>query len=218
MHRRRRTALTVSAALLAAAPLLAACGSQAHPGAAAVVGGDRITVATVQGQVADVRQAQDTSKQAAQITNQSGQLVRAKLHGLILDRVLDKASADAGVTVTRAEVQQMRQSAVAQYKGEAGLRAAVLQERWIAPDQIDAFLREQIQLTKLGQALGADPTTPAGTKVLGDALTKASKSLEVDVNPRFGTWNNQQIQLAEYKAPWITQVTKPAQSAAEAGA
>ncbi|MFJ2092229.1 SurA N-terminal domain-containing protein [Streptomyces sp. NPDC087901] len=218
MHRRRRTALTVSAALLAAAPLLAACGSQAHPGAAAVVGGDRITVATVQGQVADVRQAQDTSKQDAQITNQSGQLVRAKLHGLILDRVLDKASADAGVTVTRAEIQQMRQSAVAQYKGEAGLRAAVLQERWIAPDQIDAFLREQIQLTKLGQALGADPTTPAGTKVLGDALTKASKALKVDVNPRFGTWNNQQIQLAEFKAPWITQVTKPAQSAAEAGA
>ncbi|MER5279856.1 SurA N-terminal domain-containing protein [Streptomyces sp. NPDC002809] len=218
MHRRRRTALTVSAALLAAAPLLAACGSQAHPGAAAVVGGDRITVATVQGQVADVRQAQDSSKQAAQITNQSGQLVRAKLHGLILDRVLDKASADAGVTVSRAEIQQMRQSAVAQYKGEAGLRAAVLQERWIAPDQIDAFLREQIQLTKLGQALGADPTTPAGTKVLGDALTKASKALKVDVNPRFGTWNNQQIQLAEFKAPWITQVTKPAQSAAEAGA
>ncbi|WP_285564953.1 MULTISPECIES: SurA N-terminal domain-containing protein [unclassified Streptomyces] len=218
MHRRRRTTLAVSAALLTAAPLLAACGSQAHPGAAAVVGGDRITVATVQGQVADVRQAQDTSKQAAQITNQSGQLVRAKLHGLILDRVLDKASADAGVTVTRAEIQQMRQSAVAQYKGEAGLRAAVLQERWIAPDQIDAFLREQIQLTKLGQALGADPTTPAGTKILGDALTKASKSLKVDVNPRFGTWNNQQIQLGEFKAPWITQVTKPAQAAAEAGA
>ncbi|MEV0576168.1 SurA N-terminal domain-containing protein [Streptomyces sp. NPDC050392] len=218
MHRRRRTTLAVSAALLTAAPLLAACGSQAHPGAAAVVGGDRITVATVQGQVADVRQAQDNSKQAAQITNQSGQLVRAKLHGLILDRVLDKASADAGVTVTRAEIQQMRQSAVAQYKGEAGLRAAVLQERWIAPDQIDAFLREQIQLTKLGQALGADPTTPAGTKILGDALTKASKSLKVDVNPRFGTWNNQQIQLGEFKAPWINQVTKPAQAAAEAGA
>lgn len=218
MHRRRRTALTVSAALLTAAPLLAACGSQAHPGAAAVVGGDRITVATVQGQVAEVRQAQDTSKQAAQITNQSGQLGRAKLHGLILDRVLDKASADAGVTVTRAEIQQMRQQAVAQYKGEDGLRAAVLQERWIAPDQIDAFLREQIQLTKLGQALGADPTTPAGTKILGDALSKASKALKVDVNPRFGTWDNQQIQLADYKAPWITQVTKPAQSAAEAGA
>ncbi|WNI24375.1 SurA N-terminal domain-containing protein [Streptomyces sp. ITFR-16] len=218
MHRRRRSALTVSAALLCAAPLLAACGSQAHPGAAAVVGGDRITVSTVQAQVADVREAQSASQQAAQVTNQSGRLARAKLHGLILDRVLDRAAADAGVTVTRAEIQQMRQSAAAQYKGEKGLRAAVLQERWIAPDQIDAFLREQIQLTKLGQALGADPSTPAGTKVLGDALSKASKALKVDVNPRFGAWNNQQIQLGDYKAPWITQVTKPEQPAAAAGA
>lgn len=32
LHRRRRTALTVSAALLIAAPLLAACGNDAHPG------------------------------------------------------------------------------------------------------------------------------------------------------------------------------------------
>ncbi|MEU3227274.1 SurA N-terminal domain-containing protein [Streptomyces sp. NPDC006976] len=218
MHRRRRTALTVSAALLAAAPLLAACGSQAHPGAAAVVGGDRITVSTVQAQVADVRQAQGSSAQAAQLTDQSGQLARAKLHGLILDRVLDRASADAGVTVTRAEIQQMRKTAVAQYQGEKGLQAAVLQERWLAPGQIDAFLREQIQLTKLAQALGADPSTPEGTKAMGEALTKASEALKVDVNPRFGKWNDQQIQLADYKAPWITQVTKPAQSAAEAGA
>ncbi|MEU2248120.1 SurA N-terminal domain-containing protein [Streptomyces sp. NPDC019224] len=218
MHRRRRTALTVSAALLAAAPLLTACGSQAHPGAAAVVGGDRITVSTVQAQVADVREAQSSSEQSAQLTDQSGQLARAKLHGLILDRVLDRAAADAGVTVTRAEIQEMRKSAVAQYQGEKGLRAAVLQERWLAPDQIDAFLREQIQITKLGQALGADPSTPEGTKAIGDALTKASKALNVDVNPRYGTWDNQQIQLTDYKAPWISQVTEPAQAAAEAGA
>lgn len=218
LHRRRRSALTVSAALLCAAPLLAACGSQAHPGAAAVVGGDRITVSTVQAQVADVREAQSASPQTVQAADQSGQLARAKLHGLILDRVLDRAAADAGVTVSRAEIQQMRQSAAAQYKGEKGLRAAVLQERWIAPGQIDAFLREQIQLTKLGRALGADPSTPAGTKVLGDALSKASKALKVDVNPRFGKWNNQQIQLGDYKAPWITQVTKPEQPAAAAGA
>ncbi|MFJ7630734.1 SurA N-terminal domain-containing protein [Streptomyces sp. NPDC097595] len=218
MHRRRRTALTVSAALLAAAPLLSACGSQAHPGAAAVVGGDRITVSTVQAQVADVREAQGSSPQAAQLTDQSGQLARAKLHGLILDRVLDRAAADAGVTVSRAEIQQMRQSAVAQYQGEKGLQQTVLQERWLAPGQIDAFLREQIQITKLGQALGADPSTPEGTKAIGDALTKASKALNVDVNPRYGTWDNQQIQLGDYKAPWISQVTKPAQAAAEAGA
>ncbi|MFJ4503179.1 SurA N-terminal domain-containing protein [Streptomyces sp. NPDC088864] len=218
MHRRSRTALTVSAALLAAAPLLTACGSQAHPGAAAVVGGERITVSTVQAQVADVREAQNSSDQAAQLTDQTGRLARAKLHGLILDRVLDRAAADAGVTVSPAEIQRMRTSVTANYNGEKGLRAAVLQERWLAPDQIDGFLREQIQITKLGHALGADPATPEGSKAIGEALTKASKALNVDVNPRYGAWDDQQIQLGDYKAPWISQVTKQAGEVPDAGA
>jgi hypothetical protein len=50
---RRRTAFPVLAAsaLLAAVPLLTACGSAAHPGAAAVVDGKRITEAQLQGEV-----------------------------------------------------------------------------------------------------------------------------------------------------------------------
>lgn len=72
MHRRRRTALVVSAAMLVAAPLLSACGNQAHPGAAAVVGGDRIEVSTVQAQVAEVRTAQRESDQSVQLINSRG--------------------------------------------------------------------------------------------------------------------------------------------------
>ncbi|MFB6988481.1 SurA N-terminal domain-containing protein [Streptomyces sp. NPDC056178] len=218
MHRRRRTALIVSAALLAGAPLLTACGSQAHPGAAALVGGDRIEVSTLQGQVAAVREAQRDSKDASQLIDKSGQLSRAKLHGMIFDRVLDRAARDAGVTVSRNEIQQMRGAAAAQSGGEAQLRAAMLQQSWVAPDQIDAVLREQVQLTKLAQALGADLQQPAGQKAVGDALSKASKALKVDVNPRYGAWDDKQTQLANYKAPWITQVTKEAEAGAESGA
>ncbi|WP_335939725.1 SurA N-terminal domain-containing protein [Streptomyces sp. PTD5-9] len=218
MHRRRRTAFVVSAALLAGAPLLTACGSQAHPGAAALVGGDRIEVSAVQGQVAAVREAQRDSPDAAQLIDKSGQLGRAKLHSLIFDRVLDRAARDAGVTVDRNEVQEMRKAAVAQSGGEERLRAAMLQQSWVAPGQIDAVLREQVQLTKLAQALGADLRQPEGQKLVGDALGKASKALKVDVNPRYGTWNDEQAQLAAYQAPWITQVTKPADAAPESGA
>ncbi|MEU9760638.1 SurA N-terminal domain-containing protein [Streptomyces sp. NPDC047985] len=220
MHRRRRTALTVSAsaALLVGAPLLTACGGQVHPGAAALVGGDRIEVSTVQGQVAAVREAQRESRNADQLIDKSGQLGRAKLHGLIFDRVLDRAARDAGVTVERNEVQEMRKAAVAQSGGEERLRAAMLQQSWVAPEQIDAVLREQVQLSKLAQALGADLRQPEGQKVVGDALSKASKALKVDVNPRYGTWNDQQTQLADYKAPWISQVTKPAGAVPEPGA
>ncbi|WP_329197872.1 SurA N-terminal domain-containing protein [Streptomyces sp. NBC_01435] len=218
MHRRRRTALTVSAALLAGAPLLTACGSEAHPGAAAVVGGDRIEVSTLQSQVAAVREAQRDSKDASQLIDKSGQLSRAKLHGMIFDRVLDRAAQDAGVTVDRNDIQQMRRAAAAQSGGEARLQTAMLQQSWVAPGQIDAVLREQVQLTKLAQALGADLQQPAGQQAVGEALSKASKALRVDVNPRYGTWDNKQTQLADYKAPWITQVTKPAGANAEAGA
>ncbi|MCT6777184.1 SurA N-terminal domain-containing protein [Streptomyces rubiginosohelvolus] len=208
MHRRRRTALSVLAATLVAAPLLSACGNQAHPGAAAVVGGERIEVSAVQERAAEVRTAQESSPQAAQLVNKSGQLNRAKLHGLIFGRILDRAAEDAGVTVSRKEIQEMRQASLAQQGGEEQFEAMMLQQRWVAPDQIDADMRQEVQLPKLARALGADLGTPAGQQVVGEALTKASKALDIDVNPRFGTWDDQKMQLGNYSAPWITQRTE----------
>ncbi|MFF0054421.1 SurA N-terminal domain-containing protein [Streptomyces microflavus] len=218
MHRRRRTALAVTAATLLAAPLLAACGNEAHPGAAAVVGGERIEVSAVQAQAADVRTAQESSPEAAQLVNKSGQLNRAKLHGLIFGRILDKAAEDAGVTVSRKEIQEARTASRAQAGGEEQLRAMMLQQRWVAPDQIDGDMRQEVLLPKLAKALGADLGTPAGQQVVGEALTKASKQLKIDVNPRFGAWDDQKMQLGNYKAPWITQVTEFAPQEPEAGA
>jgi hypothetical protein len=219
LHRRRRTALSVSAALLVAAPLLSACGSQAaHPGAAAVVGGDRIEVSTVQEQAADVRSAQRASEQPEQLVKKSGQLTRAKLSALIFERILDRAAQDAGVSVSRKEVQQVRQAAAAQSGGDKGLQTVMLQQRWVAPDQIENDLRKEVQLPKLAQALGADLQTPEGQKAVGDALTKASEALHIDVNPRYGAWDDQQVQLSTYKAPWITQVTEFEQPDTQTGA
>ncbi|MET8341747.1 SurA N-terminal domain-containing protein [Streptomyces microflavus] len=218
MHRRRRTALAVTAATLLAAPLLAACGNEAHPGAAAVVGGERIEVSAVQAQAADVRTAQESSPEAAQLVNKSGQLNRAKLHGLIFGRILDKAAEDAGVTVNRKEIQEARTASRAQAGGEEQLQAMMLQQRWVAPDQIDGDMRQEVLLPKLAKALGADLGTPAGQQVVGEALTKASKQLKIDVNPRFGAWDDQKMQLGNYKAPWITQVTEFAPQEPEAGA
>ncbi|MEW2066157.1 SurA N-terminal domain-containing protein [Streptomyces sp. NPDC007346] len=218
MHRRRRTALAVTAATLLAAPLLAACGNEAHPGAAAVVGGERIEVSAVQAQAADVRAAQESSPQAAQLVNKSGQLNRAKLYGLIFGRIVDKAAEDAGVTVTRKEIQEARTAGRAQFGGEEQLRAMMLQQRWVAPDQIDDDMRQEVQLPKLAKALGADLGTPEGQQVVGEALTEASKQLKIDVNPRFGAWDDQKMQLGNYQAPWITQVTEFAPQDPQAGA
>jgi hypothetical protein len=217
LHRRRRTALALSAATLVAAPLLTACGSEAHPGAAAVVGGERINVATVQAQASDVRSAQLTAAQSEELVKKSGQLSRAKLHSLIFDRVLDRAAKDAGVSVSRKEIQQIRAAAAAQSGGDKGLRTVMLEQRWVAPGQIMDDLRKEVQLPKLAEALGADLQTPAGQQAVGKALTEASKALHIDVNPRYGSWDDEKVQLSTYKAPWITQVTTFQAQEPEAG-
>ncbi|MET9726719.1 SurA N-terminal domain-containing protein [Streptomyces zaomyceticus] len=205
MH--RRTALTVSAALLAAAPLLTACGSDAHPGAAAVVGGERIDVSSLQAQVKDVRAAQESSPQAAQLVQATGDLPRRKLNVMIFDRVVDKVAADNGVTVSRGELQQTRTAFVRESGGEDRLATVLLQEQGVAPGQIDDVVRRNVLMNKIAAKLGVTDT-PEGQKKLTEVFSAASKALAIDVNPRYGAWDDAQVRLANSDAPWLRQLTQ----------
>jgi hypothetical protein len=203
----RRTALTVSAALLAAAPLLTACGSDAHPGAAAVVGGERIDVSSLQAQVKDVRTAQERSPQAAQLVQATGDLSRRTLNVMIFDRVVDKVAADNGVTATRAELQQTRTAFVRQSGGEERLASALLQEQGVSPGQIDDVVRRNVLMNKIAAKLGVTDT-PEGQKKMTDVFSAASKALAIDVNPRYGAWDDAQVRLAATTAPWLRQISQ----------
>lgn len=214
-----RTTLLLSAGLLAAVPVLTACGSQSHPGAAALVGGERIEVSSLQGQVRDVREAQAKTPQAAQVISSTGQMSRAKLNSMVFTKVVERAAADAGVEVTRKEIQQARAAAVLQAQGEDKL-AAMLVQRGIAPGQVDQAVREEILLNKIAAASQADLSGPEGQQKVTLVLAKASKDLKISVNPRYGNWDNEKIGLGERRTPWITQKTKDAeaQAADQAGA
>ncbi|MFC8364504.1 SurA N-terminal domain-containing protein [Streptomyces griseorubiginosus] len=207
MHRRRRTALVLSAALACAAPLLTACSNDAHPGAAAVVGGQRITVAQLENRVTEVRDAQRAAvtdeAQYAQAIAKTGTLTRDVLHGMVLDRVLHRAAEDAQVSVTRKEVQQLRAGLEEQAGGSKGLETAWLQQYGIAPERLDESLRLQLEAQKLAAKLGTDTSDPA----FWGALTKASKELDVDLNPRYGTWDARKSARADAKTPWVREVT-----------
>jgi len=207
LHRRRRTALVLSAALACAAPLLTACSNDAHPGAAAVVGGQRITVAQLENRVTEVRDAQRAAvtdeAQYAQAIAKTGTLTRDVLHGMVLDRVLHRAAEDAHVSVTRKEVQQLRAGLEEQAGGSKGLETAWLQQYGIAPERLDESLRLQLEAQKLAAKLGTDTSDPA----FWGALTKASKELDVDLNPRYGTWDAQKSARADAKTPWVREVT-----------
>jgi hypothetical protein len=206
---RRRIAIALAAALVAA-PLLSACGGAAHAGTAAVVGGQRITVAQLEGRVNEVRAAQRAATDDAQYEQavaQTSSLTRNTLHSLVLDRVLDRAAKDAGVSVTRNEVEQLRTIREQQMGGAKAMQAAMLQQYQVAPQRLDDSLRTDAEAQKLAAALGADMSTPQGTAVFWKALSDASKELHVDINPRYGAWDVEKAGRVDARTPWIKEVT-----------
>ncbi|WAX79649.1 SurA N-terminal domain-containing protein [Streptomyces sp. KMM 9044] len=207
MHRRRRTALLLTVALTAAAPLLTACGNDARPGAAAVVGGQRITVSQLESRVGEIRAAQREAvpdeAQYKQAVARTGSLTRDTLQGMVLDRVLERAAGDAGVTVTPKEVQEMRSGLEEQAGGAEALETAWLQQYGIPPERLDDNLRLQLQAQKLAQRLGTDTSRPE----FWQALSEASKELDVNLNPRYGTWDDEKSSRVDARTPWVRDVT-----------
>ncbi|WEO96989.1 SurA N-terminal domain-containing protein [Streptomyces sp. FXJ1.172] len=207
MHRRRRTALVLTAAIAAAAPLLTACGSEAHPGAAAVVGGQRITVAQLQSRVDEVRRAQRAAvpdeAQYQQVLASTSSLTRDTLHNMVLDQVLHRAAQDEGISVTRRDVEQMRAGLEQQAGGAKALQTAWLQKYGIAPARLDDNLQLQLEAQKLAAKLGTDTSQPAFWK----ELSKASQELRIDLNPRYGAWDVQKSSRVDARTPWVREVT-----------
>ncbi|MFD7922310.1 SurA N-terminal domain-containing protein [Streptomyces sp. NPDC059740] len=213
---RRRTVLSVSAAaaIVAATPLLAACGSQAHPGAAAVVDGRRITVSQLQAQVAGVREAQYRAPQSAQLVQGSGTLSLVVLNRMVFDRVVARDARDAGVKVSDRQVQSLRASYEKSAGGATGLKQLWLQQQGIAPDEIDTTVRNQLLMDGVAKHLGVDRSRPEGQQALVKSLAATSKKMGIDVNPRYGTWNDDQVTLGQAKEAWIT---PPATATATSG-
>lgn len=196
---RRRTALAVSAAaLLTASPLLTACGSAPHPGAAAVVGKDRITVSQLQSQVNDVRDAQQSSPQGRQMLADSARLGQDTLVRLIQYRIIEQAGEDNGVQVTRREVQEQR-AKVEKANGGADAVESRFLALGIAPDQIDQALTMDLVRSKLDGKLGAARTN--------DVLMRTSDALRVDVNPRYGSWDAKRGTARPAQEPWLRPTT-----------
>ncbi|MEG3627155.1 SurA N-terminal domain-containing protein [Streptomyces poriticola] len=210
MHRRHRTALLLTAAIATAAPLLTACGNDAHPGAAAVVGGQRITMAQLEGRVGEVRAAQRAAvpddAQYQQAVARSGSLTRDTLHGMVLDRVLHHAARQEGVSVSRKEVQAMRDGLEQQTGGAQALETAWLQQYGVAPERLDENLRLQLEAQKLAGKLGTDTGRPE----FWAALSESSKQLGVDLNPRYGSWDVEKSSRVDAETPWVREITSAA--------
>ncbi|MEV6110607.1 SurA N-terminal domain-containing protein [Streptomyces sp. NPDC051940] len=197
---------------LLGAPLLTACGDTPHPGAAATLGGERITVAQVQSRVDETRDAQNAAPNAADLIAKTPSLQRSTLYNMIFDRVLDRALVDTGAgQPDAAEVQASRAALEERFGSAEALEAAALQGG-IAPSQLDAVARQDAGVNRLLQVVNGDQAAA------GKALEKAADELHIDVNPRFGEWNATTLQkgaLQNSELPWLKPVSAGAPAAAE---
>ncbi len=198
----RRTVPAVGALLAAA--VLTACGGAAHPGAAAVVGDNRITISAVQSRIAEIRA--EAAAQPGVASQESSDLAQSTVSQMVMTEVVDHAVASHGLTVSDTEIAQVRQDQATAWGGEAALDQMLLVKRGVPTGQIDTFYRELIGINKLAGLSGQQVGTTEGNKAVHQLLSQASAELKVSVNPRYGSWDAQQ---AIVTGPWDAWLPQP---------
>ena len=150
----RRLALTGGLALL----LLTGCGDgEVRPGAAAVVGEQRIAVEELQ-QIADRGLADPAAKQ--QLGSDVPGFQRTVLTRLIERELLEVAAAAEGVTVTDGDVAAEIADLVARSGGDRAALEAEAAQAGIAAQDIPPFVRDILTKQALGAELTEDVEVP----------------------------------------------------------
>ena len=176
----------ILAMIAVAAILLTGCS---QVGAAATVGGTKITQATVQGSIDSIL-AERAKVDTTQMQLDTGEtLNRGQLRFHLFSAILRALGEELKIEVTKAEIDTRRASIVEQVGGAASMPTALV-NAGIAPGDLDAYI-EAISLSdKISQALVASGVTEdqVGTEIQKLIVAK-SKELGVTVNPRYGKWD-----------------------------
>jgi hypothetical protein len=184
VRRVRRSLATVVAALLAAVSL-AACGPD-QLGSAAVIDGTTIS--------ADTLQSSARAYLAIVPNGDRAQVQQHILEEMIYSRIIASAAKKSDVHVSAGAVAKQLEVFFKQTKNRRGVVAALGGQQppvIVPPGYVDQWLRDQLLYHKLVVKLagGGDSTTVEASARGSQALSSAAKSMKIEVNPRYGTWN-----------------------------
>jgi hypothetical protein len=175
-------------AVTAAAGLAVAGCAPLKMGAAATVGSNAISVATLTNDTGTLQSAAKSYGSAYTLTSQ--QATQATLTWLIRFKINDQLASNAGLTITQSDVTGALTDIGAEAEQDNVKLDEFLVTNGVAPSLIPEVGRwEAINLAFLKQANGGSlptsATSPAETK-LTSATCEAAKSLNIAVNPQFG--------------------------------
>jgi len=167
-------------------------------GSAAIVGNDRISLATLDTEAANLSQA--AKKYPGVVTLTPTQVTQATLTWLIRYQVQEELAVQAGITVSPAQEVAALNSAVASAKAAAEQQGLtnVTQELILAasgvPPSTSGELGRYEAITNMYLTRAGGDTT-AGTNKLDQAECQAAKALNIQVNPQFGQLDYSGLQV-----------------------
>lgn len=192
MRPRRRAGSSCSRVVLALAGLLlAGCGIDIHPGAAAVVNGHVISQSQVDDLVlaaCDYSRAVRAEQGGAEPTQSMGNLRTSLAGALIQFEITDEAASQLGLSVSEAKISELTSA----NPMPAGLSGE-------SRDLLEGFFhdasRAQLQQAVLGAHLSdpkvttADDVTPANVDAGMRYLDSFAAKQDVTVDPSYGSWD-----------------------------
>jgi hypothetical protein len=166
-----------------AVPALTACEPD-QPGAAAIVGDQRISEADLQ---ENVQAIVGIKKDAGQQPGDTAALVRQVLYRQIESMLVARAAAEEGIEVTDGEVSNYMSQTRSGFADEAKFQSA-LAENNIAPADFERFAEFNLQVQKLASRLGG-LNDPATAQKYNQLLLRVGNEEGVQISPRYGSWD-----------------------------
>ena len=211
----RTSIFVLTAAAAAATCALSACGP-VRIGAAAISGGERITVTTLSDQVSNLERAFQAGK-GIQLQFPQSQAPQEVLSWLLRFQIRDELAARNHLVVTTGESQRAL-GMLARQTGRSGpafVQLAVA--NGLAPDMLPELGRyEAIQNEEFTRLNGGTlPRTQARIQALSPEFSRrecvAAKSLAIQVNPQFGQLDYGTYTVIPANSP-LSEPTAPAPS------
>ena len=216
----------MSAVVLGAGLVVTAC-SPVKLGSAAIVGNERITIATLDTEVANLSRTVKLYPGTVQLSQ--AQQTQQTLTWLIRFQVNDELARQAGITVSSAQAQQALDDIYAQAKSVAQAQGIshvtldlILVANGIPPNRADEVGRYQAIDNKFAEQVngGQEPTSTsaqaATTAKLNMARCRAAKVLSVQVNPQFGRFDYSQVAVVAASGI-VARPAGPAKAASKSG-
>jgi hypothetical protein len=181
-HMSSKKQWTLVGAAVIAAIVLSGCGSTS-PGAAAVVGGDRISERELNEKVEQVLRAQGRPVDSA-----SEALVVTTLDRMITTSLVEQLADQEGVEVTQGELDATLANYAEATGGQEAFEELLIQQD-LAPESIEDLFRVNILAQKLGMELDPMGSPEAQSSAVLVAVSQFSEEIGTSVSPRYGTWD-----------------------------